>query len=84
MPVKVVINLEHAGRHYVGKPALFAAANAAIRQAVAADAAGFKTPGRRFPRRLVVDSVTIEYRPFVADDGTVHIGTHFPIDQADS
>ena len=84
MPVKVVINVGHAGRHYVGRPALLAAADAAIRRAVAADAAAYATPGRRFPRRLTVEGVTIEYRPFVADDGTVHVGTHFPTDQADS
>ena len=79
MPPRIVINAAHAERHYLGRPALLSAAEVAIRQAITADAAAYRSPGQCRPQRLIVTDIPIEYRPFVREDGTIYVGTHFPI-----
>ena len=79
MSPRIVINAAHAERHYRGRPTLLDAADAAIRQAISADAAAYQSPGQRPPKRIIVAGEVIEFRPFVRNDGTIHVGTHFPI-----
>lgn len=76
----IVINKAHADRHYADKSELLAAAEHAIHRAITRDADFYAAPGPRFPRRLIVQGSTIEFRAYVREDGTVHVGTHFPID----